>query len=131
MRSEGDVRTTSPFSARAGVDLNGDGSNTDYVPGTTKNMGNRDNAAMLTAVNAYRATLNLAPIAESQIDNNLLSRLDVRASKAIELGGGRRVELIGQVFNLLGRTNLGGVGQPAATASRLLPAARFTIFSSG
>ena len=30
--------------------------------------------------------------------------------KAFGLGGGRKVELIGQVFNLLGRTNLGGVG---------------------
>jgi hypothetical protein len=30
------LRSTAPFSARAGVDLNGDGANTDYVPGTHK-----------------------------------------------------------------------------------------------
>jgi hypothetical protein len=111
-------RTTSPFSARAGADLNGDGANTDYVPGTTKNMGNRDNAAMLAAVNAYRATLGLAPIPAGQIDNNLFSRLDVRASKAINIGGGRKVEVIGQVFNLLGRNNLGGVGSSYQTSAR-------------
>ena len=112
-------RTTTPFSARAGVDLNGDGvSTTDYVPGTTKNMGNRDNATMITAVNAYRATLNLAPIPESQIDTNTLYRLDLRGSKAINIGAGRKIELIGQVFNVFGRTNLGGVGSTYQTNAR-------------
>jgi hypothetical protein len=113
------VRTTTPFSARAGIDLNGDGvSATDYVPGTTKNMGNRDNAAMLTAVNAYRATLGLAAIPASQIDTNTLSRLDLRASKAINIGNGRKVEVIGQLFNVFGRTNLGGVGSSYQTNAR-------------
>ena len=103
------IRSSYPFSAKAGVDLNGDGANTDYVPGTTKNMGNRNTAAMLVAVNAYRATLRLAPISESQIDSSLFSRLDLRASKAIALGESRKLELIGQVFNVLGRDNLGGL----------------------
>jgi hypothetical protein len=102
------LRTSTPFSAKAGVDLNGDGANTDYVPGTTKNMGNRNNAAMLVDVNAYRATLGLAPISESQIDSNSLYGLDLRISKAFVLGGARKIELIGQVFNVLGRDNLGG-----------------------
>src|SRR5947207_4114203 len=48
-------------------------------------MGNRNIAAMLVAVNAYRATLRLAPISESQIDSSLFSRLDLRVSKAIAL----------------------------------------------
>jgi hypothetical protein len=100
------------------VDLNGDGSNTDYVPGTTKNMGNRDNSAMLAAVNAYRATLNLPAIPASQIDQNTFARFDMRVSKAVQLGGGRKVEVIGQVFNLLGRTNLGGVGGSFVTSAR-------------
>ncbi len=106
------ARTTTPFSARAGIDLNGDGvANTDYVPGTTKNMGNRNNAAaMMTAVNAYRATLNLAPLPASQIDKSTFSRVDVRVSKAFNVGGGRKVEGSLQVVNVLGRTNLGGVG---------------------
>jgi len=38
--------------------------------------------------------------------------------KAFGLGGGRKVELIGQVFNLLGRTNLGGVGSSYQTNAR-------------
>jgi hypothetical protein len=81
-------------------------------------MGNRDNGAMIAAVNTYRATLGMASLPESQIDTNTFYRLDVRASKAISLGGGRRVELIGQVFNLLGRNNLGGVGSSFQTSAR-------------
>jgi hypothetical protein len=102
------IRSSYPFSAKAGIDLNSDGATTDYVPGTTKNMGNRNTAAMLVAVNAYRATLRLAPISESQIDSSVFSRLDLRVSKAIALGESRKIEFIGQVFNLLGRDNLGG-----------------------
>ncbi|PYR70631.1 MAG: hypothetical protein DMF88_02255 [Acidobacteria bacterium] len=104
------LRTSAPFSARAGRDLNGDGATTDFVPGTTKGMGNRDNDAMLAAVNAYRAANGMAPIAELTNNSNGYNRFDVRASKAINLSGRRRVELIGQVFNLFGRMNLGGIG---------------------
>ena len=111
-------RTASPFSAKAGVDLNGDGANTDYVPGTRKNMGNRDNAAMMRAVNAYRATLNLAALPESRVDNNTFYRLDMRVSKAVNVGGGRKIEAIAQVFNVLGRDNLGGVGSQYVTNAR-------------
>ena len=48
------LRSSMPFSALAGRDLNGDGSNTDYVPGTTRNQGNRD--LDLALVNAWRAS---------------------------------------------------------------------------
>ena len=81
-------------------------------------MGNRDTAAMLAAVNAYRATLNLALIPESQIENNRLSQLDLRVSKALTTGRGTKVELIGQVFNVLGRDNLGGLSSQYITNVR-------------
>jgi hypothetical protein len=102
-------RSTQPFSAIAGVDLNGDANVTDYVPGTTRNLFNRSGAdAALAAVNAFRAsrTPALAPISASQINTNEYYDVDVLATKAITLGSGRRVELIGQVFNLFNRTNL-------------------------
>jgi hypothetical protein len=99
-------RTTMPFSAIAGADLNGDAVVDDYVPGTTRALGNRDNATMLQAVNAYRAARGLAAIPESQIDKNRYNTLDLRASKAIPLGGNRRVEVIAQVFNVLSTDNL-------------------------
>lgn len=105
------LRSTMPFSAVAGRDLNGDGSITDYVPGTTRAQGNRN--LDLSLVNAWRASLGLAPIAASQIDNNRYNSLDVRANKAFSLGASRKIEVIGQVFNVMGTENLqasGGAG---------------------
>jgi len=99
-------RSTMPFSATAGIDINGDGNNTDYVPGTTRNVFNRgDDASALAAVNAYRATAGLAAISPTFSTNEFIS-LDLRASKAIPLSAGRRVELIAQVFNVMNRTNI-------------------------
>jgi hypothetical protein len=95
-----------PFSAIAGRDLNGDALVTDYVPGTTRAIGTRDNPRMLDAVNAWRAVNGLRPIATSQIDTNRYQAFDMRASKSFSLGGSRRLELIGQVFNVFGTDNL-------------------------
>ena len=101
------ARSTMPFSAIAGVDLNGDANITDYVPATTRNQFNRGSeSAALAAVNAFRATRNLAAIPESQINSNEYYGVDLRASKSIRLTASQRVELVAQVFNLLNRTNL-------------------------
>lgn len=99
-------RTTMPFNATAGVDLNGDGVNTDYVPGATRNMGNRDNTRMLTAVNAWRASRGLSDIPASQIGENDFSSVDLKVSKSFAFAGTQRLELIAQVFNVFGRDNL-------------------------
>jgi hypothetical protein len=105
------LRSGMPFSARAGRDLNNDGAaGSDYVPGTTRNQGNRgENEAFLGTVNAWRAQNGRAPIAASQLATNEYDRFDVRASKAVTMGN-RRVEFIAQVFNLFGRDNLGIAG---------------------
>jgi hypothetical protein len=101
-------RSTRPFSARAGVDLNQDGAVTDYVPGTSKSVFNRgNNTAMLAQVNALRASQGRAPIAESQLMTDEFQRLDLRVSKQVSLGGARRVELIGLVFNVFGTDSFG------------------------
>jgi hypothetical protein len=100
------ARSTMPFSAIAGIDINGDGNNTDYVPGTTRNVFNRGkDAEMLALVNAWRAVNNLAAISPTFSTNEFYS-LDLRVSKAITLRASRRVELIAQVFNLLNRKNI-------------------------
>ncbi len=100
------LRSTMPFSATAGRDLNGDALVTDYVPGTTRTMGTRDNARMLEAVDAWRAVNGLGPIVASQIDTNAYQGFDMRVSKSFPLGGNRKLELIGQVFNVFGTDNL-------------------------
>jgi hypothetical protein len=106
-------RTTAPFSARAGRDLNGDGANTDFVPGTHKGQGNRDLDVAL--VNAWRAQNGFGPVDPENFSKNDFNRVDIRLSKAISLGGRRRVEFIGQVFNVFGRDNLGGIGSSFQT----------------
>lgn len=98
------VRSTMAFSARAGRDLNSDGAVSDYVPGTSRNQGNRN--LDLSLVNAWRAANGRAPISENQIDDNQLNSLDARVSKTIRLGGERKLELIAQVFNVLGIDSL-------------------------
>jgi hypothetical protein len=100
------LRSTLPFSAIAGTDLNGDAFVTDYVPGTTRAMGTRNNARMLEAVNAWRAVNRLRSIPASQIDTNKYNSFDIRVSKSFPLRGNQRVELIGQVFNVFGTDNL-------------------------
>jgi carboxypeptidase family protein len=101
------TRSTMPFSATAGIDLNGDANVTDFVPGTTRNVFNRGtDTEMLAAVNAWRATRGLVALPASQIDANGYFSVDMRVTKAFALTDRRRVELIAQVFNLLNRTNL-------------------------
>ena len=112
-------RSTMPFSAIAGVDINGDGNVTDYVPGTTRNVFNRGNdAAMLAAVNAWRAAqVPALPAISPTFSTNEYVTLDLRASKSIPLTAGRRVELIGQVFNLFNRKNILGAWATNALSS--------------
>jgi hypothetical protein len=105
------ARSAMPFSPLAGRDLNNDGATTDLVPGTSRNSGQRD--LNLTAVNAYRALNGLGPISASQLNSNRYSSVDVRLTRAFKLSGASKLEVIAQVFNLLGTTNLlasGGLG---------------------
>ena len=98
------LRSQLPWNATAGRDLNGDGFNTDLVPGTTRNAGSRD--LSLDAVNAWRAVNGLTPIRESDIDSSRINIVDLRASKSLRLGGPLRLELVAQIFNLFNTTNL-------------------------
>jgi len=94
------LRSKMPFSALSGLDLNGDGSVTDYVPGTSRN------AFDLALVNAWRAQNRLGPIDATQFDSNRYNSLDARVSKALRLGERRKLEFIAQVFNVFGTDNL-------------------------
>jgi hypothetical protein len=107
------LRSSLPFSALAGKDLNSDGVNNDYVPGTTNDEGNRD--LNLAAVNAWRAKNGLGPIPASQIQSSRFNSLDIRLSKTFVFGERFKLSLIGQVFNALGTNNLGGVGTTQVT----------------
>jgi hypothetical protein len=113
------LRSSRPFSAFAGRDLNNDGAAaTDYVPGTTRNMGNSgNNEQFLGLVNVWRAANGRAPIAADRLMTDTFNRFDVRVSKPFAFAG-RRVELIGQVFNVFG-TDSYGMGAAPWTQSAL------------
>ena len=94
--------SAAPFSAYS-ANFSADGQR-QYVPGTSRNQGNRD--LDLAAVNAYRAQNGLGPVDPSQIQTDRYSSVDVRFSKAIQIAGQTKLELIAQVFNILGTDNL-------------------------
>jgi hypothetical protein len=107
------IRSTLPFSATAGRDLNQDTFVSDFVPGTSRNQGNRN--LDLGLVNTWRASFGLPPV--TAIDSTRFSSLDLRASKSVPLGGDRRAEIIGQVFNMLNTVNLSGIGTNALAST--------------
>jgi outer membrane receptor protein involved in Fe transport len=109
------LRTSLPFSATAGRDLNGNGFVSDYVPGTTRNQGHRD--LDLSLVNAWRTQFNVAPVSEDDIDSTRFSSLDLRASKSIPIRGTQRVEVLAQVFNVFNTVNLSSLQTNALAAT--------------
>ena len=126
------IRTALAYSALAGVDLTGTGVSTaTFVPGTTRNMAGRDSAStakMLTLVNAWRAVKNMAPIPASQLQDSSYNRFDIRLARNIAIHGGQSVDLVAQVFNVLGRDNLiGGTGGTFINNSLSSSFGRYTI----
>jgi hypothetical protein len=96
------VRSSLPFSAFESV-TNADGT-LQYVPGTSRNQGNR--GLSLSAVNAYRATRGLAAVAPGAINTNLFNSFDVHLSRSFFITERAHLEVIGQCFNLFGHENL-------------------------
>jgi hypothetical protein len=97
------IRSQLPWTATAGVDRNADGFNTDLAPGVTRNSGSRD--LSLGDVNAWRASRNLAPIADSQIDSSRINIVDMRVSKSVRVSAARVLVMV-QAFNLFNTRNL-------------------------
>jgi hypothetical protein len=96
------LRSSLPFSAFSGTfDIDG---TQQYVPGTSRNQGNRDLG--IAAVNSFRAGLGLSPIAPSQIQSSRYNDFDLRVAKSIFIRNEMQIEVVGQAFNLFGSTNL-------------------------
>ena len=95
------VRSELPFSAFSNT-TDADGIR-QYVPGTTRNQGNRN--LNMDIVNTYRATLGLAPI--TSIDSSRYNGLDFRLTRPFRIKGERSIELGLQVFDVFGTENLG------------------------
>jgi hypothetical protein len=61
----------------------------------------------------------LAPISASQIDSSRFNSFDIRASRPIITKGERRIDVIGQVFNLFGVTNLASSSGQVSTGGNI------------
>lgn len=87
------------------------------MPGTSRNLGDRNNSSFLAAVNAYRATLGLAAIPASQIDSSRFNSFDILVSRAFLVKEQRRLEAKAQLFNLFGTQNLAGGNTTSAVSA--------------
>jgi hypothetical protein len=105
------LRSSLPFSALSN-NLDVDGIR-QYVPGTSRNLGDR--SLNLDIVNAYRATLGLAPITSANINSSRFNSFDIRVSRALFVREQRKLEIIGQVFNLFGTENLASAAGQVST----------------
>jgi hypothetical protein len=113
-----------------------------YVPGTTKNQHSKAN--LLAEVNAWRATqttsvtiagvkttVPLGSIPASQIQSNFYNQLDLHINKDINFGDRYKLQLIGQLFNVFGTDNFGGVGSSQqATATGLSPTSQYVPYAT-
>ena len=97
----GDFRSSQPFFPTTSLDLNHDGYTGDLPSGVTYGSGCRD--LDLAAVNTFRASRGLSAV--SSVTCSSFSNVDLRLSKAVTLAGSHRVEVIGQLFNVLNRAN--------------------------
>ncbi len=88
------VRSTLPFNALSGT-YDADGT-AQYVPGTTRNQGNRN------------LNLSLIGVPASQIQSSKYNDFDIRVSKTVFTHEQKSLEVIGQAFNLFGHLNLLG-----------------------
>jgi hypothetical protein len=99
-----DYRSALPFNPTTNLDLNNDGYTGDLPAGVLPGTGCR--SLNLDAANAFRASRGLAPVAESSIACPDWVNVDVRFTKAFNLPGQQRIELLAQVLNVFNRSQL-------------------------
>ena len=111
----------SPVKVQAGRDLDGDTTITGDLPaGIPITVGRERVDESLAAINAFRATLALAPIDRSLLLLDPYRTLDLRVTKTITLGGRHRIELLAEAFNVTNHVNFRpptAAGQPEAGVS--------------
>jgi hypothetical protein len=132
----------------SGVDFGGDGTRSDLLPGTRVNQLNRgvDSDDLARLVARYNQELAGRPLCCNQgaapaltlpadySFNDAFFTQDLRLGRSFPLGrGGARIQVFGEVFNLLNTANLIQYGDNIAnSASFGQPGARFAqVFGSG
>jgi hypothetical protein len=135
-----------PFLAQlTGLDLNGDGTRNDLLPGTRINEFNRgrskDDLRRLAdefnrnwsgRTDAGGVLIRALQLPDRfEFDDNFITH-DVRLSRELALGENRKLTLIGEVFNLFNIANLTGYSRDLRSAGFGQPAQRISqVFGSG
>jgi hypothetical protein len=100
-----------PLAVTTGLDLDGDTITSDRPVGLPPTVGRGDVDTQLGVINAYRATLNLAPFTIDQLAVKPPAKsIDLRLSKRVDISSGRRIELFAEAFNLTIVNTIGGAG---------------------
>jgi hypothetical protein len=136
-----------PFSAFVGgIDLNGDGTRDDLLPGTTVNAFNRSleradlerlvaqfNQTYAGSIDGQGVEIRRLALPERYWFGDNFHSLDLRVSREFVFAERWRLALIGEVFNLYNAANLSGhSGDLTSVAFFGQPTSRFTqVFGSG
>jgi Carboxypeptidase regulatory-like domain len=116
-------RSAEPFSVLSTA-TNSDGT-TQYVPGTTRNQGNR--GISYSAINTYRAARGLNPVSAASVASTKYQDFDLRISKSVFERESMKLEIIGQAFNLFGNENYTSITTAGNSASFGAPTAAGTV----
>jgi hypothetical protein len=130
--------SAAPFSAfLGGIDLNGDGTTNDLLPGTTVNafnrsMGRADLQRLVAQFNQTSANAGSPLTLPAQYSfGHSFHSLDVRLSRSFAFGDRWSLSLIGEAFNLYNKANLSGYSGDLKSAAFGQPTSRLTqIFGS-
>lgn len=116
------IVSSGPIAVNSGVDLDGDGStNGDRPRGLTPTVGRGDVDEQLRIINEYRASIGLAPFTKDRIRIFPFRSIDMRATKSVPLGGGRKVDVFLEAFNITNFVNKTGGNGNIRLASFFLP----------
>lgn len=97
--------SASPISITCACDLDGDGVN-DRPRGAPLTVGRGDLEAQLAAINAYRATANLAPFTLDRLEVLPPAKnIDIRLTRRFNLSGTRGMEFFAEAFNIANFVN--------------------------
>jgi outer membrane receptor protein involved in Fe transport len=110
-----------PKNANSGLDLDGDGASNDRPPGLPVTVGRGDADEDLRMINEFRAARGLAPFTMDVLQLYTYKSINVRATKAVTLGAGRRVEVFLEAFNVTNFVNRIGGGTNIRLATFGIP----------
>ena len=115
-----------PLGVSAGIDLDGDlNTQNDRPEGLPPTVGRGDVDGQLAIINAFRASRGLPAVTPDLLKPDALINLDLRLTKAFQLGGNRRIEAFLEGYNVTNYVTLtGGTGNMSSSSFLIRTGAR-------